>query len=142
MGATTSLMTAGLELPNNVKGIIADCGFTSPHEIWKHVTANNLHISYNRINSMFADRMSKQKINMGTKDYSTVDAMKECKVPILFIHGSDDKFVPVEMTYENYKVCASEKRLLIVPGAEHGMSYIIDRNAYEDAVIKFWSDYQ
>ena len=141
MGATTILMTAGLDLPQNVKGIVADCGFTSPHAIWKHVTSSNLHISYNGINAMFADRLSKQKINMGTKDYSTVDALKECKVPVLFIHGTDDHFVPVEMTYKNYKACASEKRLLIVPGAEHGMSYILEQKNYEDAVLKFWKDF-
>ncbi len=141
MGATTILMTAGLSLPENVKGIMADCGFTSPHEIWKHVTSSNLHISYNGIYAMFADRLAKQRINMSTKDYSTVDALKECKVPVLFVHGTDDKFVPVEMTYENYKACACEKRLLIVPGAEHGMSYILDQKAYEEAVLKFWKDF-
>ncbi len=141
MGATTILMTAGLELPQNVVGIMADCGFTSPHEIWKHIVSSNFHISYGGVTALFADAMSKQKINMSAKEYSTLDAMKECKVPVLFIHGTDDRFVPVEMTYENYKACACEKRLLVVPGAEHGMSYIIDEKAYKQAVVKFWKDF-
>lgn len=56
--------------------------------------------------------------------------MKVCKVPVLFVHGTDDNFVPIEMTYENYKVCAAPKHLLIVPGADHGMNFLIDRPAY------------
>ncbi len=141
MGATTILMTAGLDLPDTVKGIVADCGFTSSHEIWKHVASKNLRIPYGRFQRLVADGISKRKIAMGTKEYSTVDAMRVCKVPVLFIHGTDDHFVPVTMTYENYKACAAEKRLLIVPGADHGMSYILDQAAYENAVKQMWNDY-
>lgn len=62
-------------------------------------------------------------------------------IPVLFIHGTDDHFVPIEMTYENYKACASEKRLLVVPGAEHTMSYIVDKEKYEEAICHFWQEY-
>jgi len=75
------------------------------------------------------------------KDYSTLDAMAECEVPVLFIHGTDDKFVPVEMTYENYKACKAPKHLLVIPGANHGMSYRVDQEAYEKAVMDFWDKY-
>ena len=64
MGATTILMTAGFELPNNVKGIVADCGFTSPHAIWKHVVERNLHIPYDGIRGAIARDMCKRKINI------------------------------------------------------------------------------
>ncbi len=138
MGASTILMTAGLELPKNVKGIVADCGFTSAHAIWNHVSSKQMHIPYRGLNSLFADRISQSRIRMSPREYSTVDAMKVCRVPVLFIHGTDDHFVPVEMTYENYKACAAEKQLLIVPGAEHGMSYIVNEPAYQDAVLQFW----
>lgn len=67
--------------------------------------------------------------------------MKHCSVPVLFIHGTDDAFVPVTMTYENYKACTAPKRLLVVPGADHGMSYYIDKDGYENAVKQFWNDY-
>lgn len=141
MGATTILMTAGLELPDSVKGIIADCGFTSPHAIWKHVANNNIHIPYSGFASMLANQLSKQKANLNPKEYSTVDAMGVCKVPVMFIHGTDDHFVPVSMTYENYNACVSEKKLLVVPGAEHGMSYIVDELTYKKAVIDFWNEH-
>lgn len=140
MGATTVLMTAGLELPQNVVGIVADCAFTSPYAIWKHVVEDNLHLSYG-IRSAAADDLCRKKIHMRAKEYSTTAALKDTEIPVLFIHGTDDHFVPIEMTYENYKACASEKRLLVVPGAEHAMSYIVDRKGYENAIMKFWQDF-
>lgn len=141
MGASTVLMAAGLDLPENVHGIMADCGFTSPHAIFKHVMENNLHLYYRGITAAIADDMCKKKIQIGTKDYSCTDALKECKVPVIFVHGTDDKFVPVEMTYENYKACTAPKRLLIVPGAEHGMSYLVNKEEYQKAVLDFWHDF-
>lgn len=141
MGASTVLMTSGFELPPYVHGIIADCGYTSPHAIWKHVVENNLRLYYDDMMSSIADEMCRTKIQVGSKDYSCLDALAECKVPVLFIHGTDDDFVPVEMTYENYKACASQKRLLIVPGAGHGMSYVIDKKLYEQTVKQFWVDF-
>ena len=139
MGATTILMTAGFELPENVRGIVADCAFTSPHAIWKHVVENNFHIPYG-LHSKAAKDICKKRIQMSSDSYSTVEALSNCKVPVLFIHGTDDNFVPIEMTYENYKACVSEKRLFVVPGAEHGMSYLVDKDGYETAVKRFWND--
>ena len=139
MGATTVLMAAGEDLPKNVKGIIADCGFTSPKEIWKHVAKNNLHIPFGAY-GMAADDICHKKLNVKSDSYSSVDAMSKCKVPVLFIHGTDDNFVPISMTYENYKACASPKKLFIVPGAEHGMSYLKDKTGYENAMKSFWEE--
>ncbi len=141
MGAATVLMASGLELPENVKGIMADCGFTSPHAIWKHVAEKNLHLSYGIIGRI-ADDMCKKKINIGSKDYSTTYALANTAVPVLFAHGSDDHFVPVEMTYENYMACASPKRLLIVPGADHAMSYYMEKQKYEQGMLDFWRDFK
>ncbi len=137
MGASTVLMAAGTQLPGLVRGIMADCGYTSPLEIWKHVAENNLKVSYG-IYGPAANAICREKLQLSIDDYSCPDALSACTVPVLFIHGSDDHFVPVEMTYENYKACAAPKSLLIVPGAEHGMSYRVDREGYEAAVKEFW----
>lgn len=137
MGAATVLMASGLDMPRNVHGIIADCGFTSPRAIWKHVIRDNLHLPY-AIRGAIADSICRRKIDIGSGDYSTVDALETTDIPVLFIHGSDDKFVPVEMTYENYAACASEKELLIVPGADHALSYYVARKKYEDTVKSFF----
>lgn len=140
MGATTVLMASGLELPESVHGIMSDCGFTSPHEIWKHVAENNLHLSYG-IRGNIASGICKKKIQMGAKDYSTIDALKTNEIPVLFIHGTEDHFVPVEMTYENYKACKAPKRLFVVPGADHGMSYVLDEAGYKAVVRDFWNSF-
>lgn len=138
MGATTVLMTADLDMPDNVYGIIADCGFTSPHAIWKHVVENNLHLPYS-LHDAQVKEIVRKKICMGPQDHSTVESLKKCRIPVLFIHGANDSFVPVSMTYENYRACAAPKELLIVPGAEHGMSYIVEQEKYESTVRSFWA---
>ena len=60
---------------------------------------------------------------------------------MLFIHGADDTFVPVTTTYENYRSCTAPKQLLIVPGAQHGLSYYVEQEKYEKAVEAFWNEY-
>ena len=140
MGATTVLMTAGDSFPKSVRGIIADCGFTSPDCIWRYVVKKNLHLPYG-IRRSVANYLCKRKICQEPHSYSTIDALKKATVPVLFIHGSDDHFVPVEMTYQNFSACVSPKYLLIVPGASHGMSYIVNRKAYEEAVMNFFTAY-
>ena len=57
----------------------------------------------------------------------------------MFVHGASDHFVPVEMTYENYLACVSPKKLLIVPGADHGMSYYLEPRKYESEVLDFFN---
>lgn len=141
MGASTILMTAGFDLPDNVRGIVADCAFTSPNAIWKHVVENNFHLPYG-LYSKAAKDLCRKRINVAADSYSTKEAMQNCKVPILFIHGTDDNFVPIEMTYENYKACTAPKKLFIVPGAEHGMSYVVDKDGYEAAVKRFWNEFE
>ena len=140
MGATTVLMTAGFpELPENVAGVIADCGFTSAKAEWKYISENNLRVPYDR-RGKHVDALCRKRIELDSDAFTTLDAMKTCRVPILFIHGQADSFVPVEMTMQNYEACASPKRVLIVPGANHGMSYFLDREGYEAAVKAFFRE--
>ncbi len=140
MGATTVLMTTGLPLPENVHGVIADCGFTSPYAIWKHVANKNLHISF-ALKGILANQLCRRKIQMGASDYSTIEALKSCTVPVMLIHGSDDHFVPLEMSFQNYKACAGPKTLFVVPGAGHAMSYYFEKEKYEAVLLDFWKKY-
>ena len=139
MGATTVLMASALELPGSVCGILADCGYTSVHAIWKHVAEHNLHLSYG-LRAPYADRLCRKKIRAGTREYSTTEALKTGHTPVLFVHGTEDRFVPMEMTFENYQACRAPKRLFIVPGAGHGMSYFLDRAGYQAETLRFWAE--
>lgn len=135
MGASTVLMAAGLQLPENVFGIVADCGYTSPKEIIKKVLKQRKYpvsIVYPAVRLggiLFG--------NFDIESGSCVTALKNCKTPVLLIHGEDDRFVPCEMSRENYKACSSEKYLLTVPEAGHGISYMVDKKLYVDTVSKF-----
>ncbi len=140
MGATTVLMASGLDLPDSVHGIIADSGFTSPHAIWKHVTEHHMHLRYGPIKTV-ADAICRQKIHVSAEECTTIEALKKNKVPVLFAHGTDDPFVPVEMTYENYKACKAPKHLVIVPGAAHGQSFYVEKDRYAEEIKKFWELY-
>lgn len=138
MGAATVLMTAGFpDLPEHVAGIIADCGFTSAGAEWKHVSEQSLHIPY-RAHRRRAEGLCRKRLDLGTEDYSTLDAMAVNRIPVLFIHGLDDTFVPPEMTQQNYNACHAPKRLFLVPGAAHAMSYVVDPKGYEQTVRDFW----
>ncbi len=140
MGATTVLMASGFGLNHRVRGIVADCGFTSPDAIWMKVSSENFHIPYEMISEL-AEEMCRKKLNMGLDEYSTLEAMKVNTTPILFIHGTNDHFVPVEMTYENYEACRSAKYLFTVDGADHGMSFYKDFEGYLKAVSDFFALY-
>lgn len=138
MGASSVLMAAGdANLPKNVCGVIADCGFTSAGAIWKHVIETNYKLPY-RFHGKGMNRLCNDRIQMSPDEYSTIDAMKVTRTPVLFIHGDADGFVPVEMSIENYEACVAPKKLLIVSGADHGLSYLVDRERYERTVCKFF----
>ena len=140
MGATSVLMAGGLPLPPSVHGIAADCGFTSPMAISKHIAQHNLHMILGP-RLRLAAVLWKKKLPIGIGACSTTEALRHCQVPVFLAHGTDDHFVPVEMSYENYKACRGPKQIFIVPGADHGMSYYCDREGYEEAALRFWKKY-
>ena len=104
------------------------------------MVTHNLHLPYG-ISGEIADSVFREKLDIGSKDYSTTEALSGTHIPVLLIHGTEDHFVPVEMTYENYKAAAGPKRLFIVPGADHGMSYYLEKEQYEETVRRFWAEF-
>ena len=69
---------------------------------------------------------------------STVEAVKRCRVPVIFFHGESDDYVPCEMSRENYDACASRKALVTIPGAGHGLSYPAAPETYLEAARAFF----
>ncbi len=136
MGCSTILMASGLELPSNVLGFIADCGFTSPKEIITHVMKRKMKLPLTFLMPALS-LFSKVFAGYYFGEYSTLDAMKINRLPILFIHGKDDRFVPHQMTLQNYEACIAEKELYLVDGAGHGTAYLQDKETIENAVQHF-----
>lgn len=137
MGAATALMASGLELPSQVKGIVSDCAFTSPKEVFSHVLRTMYHLPAFPLIQL-ADILNRILAGYGTDECNAKRELKNAKLPILFIHGSKDTFVPVKMCYELFDSCASEKKQLIVENAAHGESYYKDTNSYEAALDEFY----
>lgn len=136
MGAATVMTAAGEELPENVIGVLADCGYSSPKAIIKSVI---------RQMKLPADLLY-PFVKLGAKLYghfdleqrSPVESMKKCKVPVLFFHGEDDDFVPCYMSHENFAACTGRKKLVTVPGAGHGLCIIFDPEGYRAAMKEFF----
>jgi len=138
MGAATVLMVAGCELPENVKGIIADCPFDAPSNIIRKVLGQDMGMPVKLVYPL---------IRLGGRLYgrfdldsdSPVEAVKRAKKPILLIHGDDDRFVPYPMS-QNIHAAAPEKiRFHTVPGAGHAMEQIWDPETYRKVVTEFTS---
>ena len=138
MGASTVLMASGKPLPGNVVGILADCGFSSAKEIIKKCT-KDMHLPPALIYP-FIKLGAKLYGHFDLEEYSPMDAMKTCTLPILFFHGEADSFVPCSMSRQLYDTCTSPKRLVTVPDAEHGLVYLVDNPGYFEAVMDFFTE--
>lgn len=136
MGASTVLFMANEELPENVRGIIADCGFTSPKAILQHVFKKTVHFPAGPI-IWVTDLLARIFAGFKLQEKDSRKTLADSRVPVLMIHGMEDKFVPCHMTRQGYDACTSEKQLLLVAGAGHGVSFFHDQVGYTAAVMYF-----
>ena len=135
MGAATVLMASELDLPEKVQGIIADCPYSSPEKIIRKVA----------VQMGISDRLAWPFVKIGAKVYGGFDisetdaarAVKNAKVPILIIHGEADGFVPCEMSEEVYQSNTEKVQRHTFPGADHGISYLVDTARYRQVVTEF-----
>lgn len=138
MGASTVMYLADAPLPENVKGFIADCGFTTPKEIISRVFRRVVHIPAWPVlwaTELFARFFA--GFSLTGKD--SVKTLAHNTRPIVLVHGQDDDFVPCEMTKRSYEACTGDKRLLIVPEATHGISFLKAKEAYMGLVLELVS---
>ena len=136
MGATTVMLAGALKLPGNVRGIIADSGFTSPKEEFGHVLKTTFRLpAYPLIPAVQV--LAKKRCGFSFDSVNTVDAMANLRYPILFLHGKADEFVPFTMTERNYAACRSPKTMILVDGAPHGCGYLVDRARCQRALKRF-----
>ena len=135
MGAATILMMSGLKLPNNVKFIIADSPFSSPKDIIKKVI-KDMKLPANLLYP-FVYLGARIFGNFNPNETNAIEAVKKSRIPILIFHGKDDNFVPYEMSQKIYENISSKKDILLTPKADHGMSYMVNKDAYYKKMLDF-----
>lgn len=140
MGASTILMASGLdELPEQVRCVLADCGYSSAKAMVRRVMGV-MKLPFAPLYP-FVRLAAKVYGRFDPDEITTKEALRSCKVPVLLIHGEHDQLVPYEMSYENYEMISTEKQLLIVKEANHGISYYIEQEKYITTIKGFVARY-
>lgn len=138
MGAATVMMAAGEPLPENVRGIVADCGYSSVWEEMAHVMRARMHLAVHPLLDC-VELLCRLVLGFGFKDGTTDEILRGSTLPLLLIHGEADNFVPAHFSRTNFAASASpDKTLILVPEAGHGMSYLTDTERCRDAVLSFY----
>lgn len=140
MGASTVLFAAGEDLPENVRGITADCGFTSPYDIMGEVIRKNFHLPPKPVLPL-VNFYTRHLAGFDLKECCTRETLARAKVPVLMIHGTGDDFVPCQMSQDGYDACASEKKLILAEGAGHGRSFLFEKDQILAALADFLNNH-
>lgn len=138
-GATVCQMAS--RVPSQVKCIISDCAYTSAKDEFYSLAKNvgvsklapSLYAIINGLNKKLA------KFDLAQTDVR--DSVRNSKVPMLFVHGKADDFVPVEMGMELYDICRAEKDLLLIDNAYHAQSIMVGEKKYKKKIVEFTSKY-
>ncbi|MDR2741643.1 MAG: alpha/beta hydrolase [Treponema sp.] len=140
MGSATVLMTAGEGLPPEVKAVISDCGYTSVYDELKHQMKLNYHFQNEGLLKRVS-RISKRRAGYSFEEASTLEQVKKITVPVFFIHGDADTFVPSWMGRSLYDACTAPRELYIAPGAGHGEACGNDPREYRRLITQFLGKY-
>ena len=136
MGAATVLAASGEgELPSQVRGITADCGYASLKEEFSYQLKTSVHLPRFPFLPLLQG-MAKRKLGYDFSEFSPIEQVKRAKVPILFVQGGKDPMVPASMARELYEACAAPKRLLLVEEAGHAESICFAMREYEEALLQ------
>jgi fermentation-respiration switch protein FrsA (DUF1100 family) len=136
MGAATVLMAAGEDLPPNVVGLLADCGYTDAPTMIKRA-ARMMKLPAELVYP-FARLGGRLFGGFDLNRAVPLEAISRCRLPLMLVHGEGDEFVPCDMSRKMFEVCSSRKRLLTVPGADHGLSFPKDPEGYLTALREFF----
>ena len=131
MGAATVLMaSAHKKLPKNVKGVVADCSYSSPKDIIIKVATDDMHLP-GKLCFPLIKLGARVFGHFGLTSDSPVKAVKKTTLPLLIIHGTADSFVPYQMSEKIFEAAApADKKLLLFKGAYHGISYMNNEKVY------------
>ena len=140
MGAATVLMASGENLPSNVKAIIADCAYTSVWDEFSYELETYLNLPSSYVLNV-TNIVTKLKAGYSFKEASALDAVKKSTVPILYIHGDSDKFVPYSMMDKLYNATKAQKKKLTIEDAEHANSHLMAPYLYWLTINDFVEEY-
>lgn len=136
MGAATVLMAAGMDLPENVTGVIADCPYDAPANIIKKVLGKDMGMPVGPVYPLIRlGGMVYGRFNLDGD--SPVAAVKKAKVPILLIHGDDDRYVPYEMSCNIHAAAPEKIEFHTIQGAGHALNYVAAPEEYREILLAF-----
>ena len=119
LGAATVMMASAYDLPDNVKCIVEDCGYSSLREVLDNVIRTTYNISFTPAILMMLDNKMKKQFGFSIDDISPKTCLEENEIPILFVHGKEDNFVPYDNAIRNYNHNKGVKKFYPVPGVGH-----------------------
>lgn len=134
-GAVSALIAAGGELPRSVKCVISDSAYSKLWDVFEYQIKQLFKLTPFPILHI-AEFFSKKKAGCDFRT-SIIKYVETACVPILFIHGAKDMFVPTYMCEALYEACTAPKGLLIVEGAGHSQAYMRDPSAYQSTIDEF-----
>ncbi len=140
MGATTVLLAAAQPDMIRLNYITADCGYTSPRRIFTDVFKQWYHLPPFPILNL-ANIICQKLAKFSFDEFCTLDAVKNLKAPVTFLHGEADDFVIPQNSRDAYEACTGEKQIITVEGAEHGLAYIKDREKVETELSRIFNNY-
>ncbi|KRM91542.1 alpha beta fold family hydrolase [Liquorilactobacillus cacaonum DSM 21116] len=140
MGAATVEMLSGERLPSQIKCLIADCGYSSIYEELTYLLKRQFHLPRYPFYPLVST-INRRRLGYYLDDVSSVEQLKKNKLPIFFIHGEKDDYVPSYMALENYRATTAPKELWIVEGASHAESYWINPEKYKEHIENYLAKY-
>lgn len=142
MGAATVLGASGEpDLPPQVKGIAADCGFTALGDEFRTQFWNHTHLPRFPFLPL-VEGINRHRQGFGFWEHTPLEQVQKAAVPVLLVHGTADPVVPVEMARRLYEACPTRTELLLVEGAGHAESIVYAPEDYHAALLRLWNTKQ
>ena len=141
MGASAALILSGMEeIPPNVRAIISDCAFTDAYSMFREKIGSWFYLpAFPVVDS--ANLMIRLRAGYDLRETSPLNAVTRSSIPTLFIHGREDRMIPVEMCRQLYDAAACPKEILIIEGAGHAQAGTRDPELYFDTADRFLETY-
>lgn len=140
MGAATTMMTSGENLPDYIKCFVEDCGYTSVWEQFKKELDEQFGLPAFPL-LYTASWICQIQNGWNFHEASAINQVKKCRKPMFFIHGDKDDFVPTYMVHEVYNAKPEPKEIWIVPDTDHATSYKNYPDEYTKRVKEFTDKY-